>query len=305
MSEQNPKRSSGPDLPPGARIRAAADGEFHQEEHASALKGVPDGEARLAFERSLREAVGRAMGGPGTEAPAQLRARIEAALAEDGAERDAVVRSSLGDTRERSFWAGVGRMAAVAAVLILCVSVVIVASRQFGSFSRGPTLHAGLLASFVQEQHDRCTLDAEYATRKLSALEPAEAVDLARAHIGGVPPLIAGGFARIRQTGFTFAGMGRCAVPGEGPSVHVVFLGGTDGIEQMVSLFVQTDVNEWSLAEARCATVRRGLERDQTMVAWRAGGFVYFLFTNVPEHERAFRAALDVPAKECRLSRVR
>ncbi len=328
MTEHDPNISGRvpEDLPLGARLRAVADAEI--DHGAPAPEGVDRADARIAFERALRESVARTMGGAGTGAPPELRARIESmlrgAVAEpagaDGAP-DGVVRSPLGDTRDRSFWSRVSGVAAVAAVLALCATVVVFSVRALQS-NQGPTLggvatlQASTLTSFIHGEHQHCAADPAYTARKIDASDLAGARAFAASHLDGVPAVLRDGFEDVRRAGFEFAGIGDCHVPGKGRSVHIVFreAGGDRGGDRvselgggraLVSLFVQVDERQWSLASERCAMVREGLPRGASMAAWRDDGFLYFLFTPRADHLATFRVLLDVPEKECRLSPVR
>lgn len=294
MSVQNPNDFDATRLPPGARIRAVADAELGPDH----LRGIEDAEPRVAFERSLRESVARAMSGAQTAAPHELRAGIQGLLgASAPAPHDGVVPTSMGDTRLRSFWAGwpvAGRMLAVAAVLALCAVVIVTSSRHS---TPGSTMQAGLLASFVHEQHDRCRTDQVYRQQKFTADDFEAGRELARLHLGEVPALMEHGLRSLERIGFTFAGMGRCAVPGTGPSVHLVFQR-EDAGTRMVSLFIQSDRGEWALADSSCALLESEGQEDQAVVLWRDDRFLYFLFAGRGEDLELFRQELGVPSRQ-------
>lgn len=294
MSEQNPNDIDITQLSAASRVRAVADGELD----AGHLGEIEGAEARLAFERDLREAVARAMGGSESAAPAELRERIGAMLraSDGGRQRAGVIQTPMGDTRERSFWGGIGRVLAVAAVLVLCATAVIVSSRQVTGPPPGHALQAGLLTSFVHDQHDLCRTDPVYSAAKFTAKDLKSALALARDHLGAVPALIERGFKGLKRIGFRFAGMGRCAVPGEGPSVHVVFKDDDAG-GRMVSLFIQVDRHQWVLADSHYALLHDGLEGGQVVVAWRDDQFLYFLIATRDEDLALFRRELGVPSQ--------
>lgn len=77
MSERHDNPIDAAALSRGSLLRAAADGELSSAK-AAEVGADADSAARIAFEKSLRDAVGRSM--KGDAAPAELRARIEAAL---------------------------------------------------------------------------------------------------------------------------------------------------------------------------------------------------------------------------------
>lgn len=71
--------------PVAGLIRAAADGELGRDDLARLDAGDPALSQRVEFERTLRLAVGRAMGRSG--GPGGLQARVRAAIAADAEER--------------------------------------------------------------------------------------------------------------------------------------------------------------------------------------------------------------------------
>lgn len=298
MSEQNPNLDGvNGELPRGAMLRAVADGE------SPTPAGLgSDDEARIGFERGLRECVGRSLGA--TSAPDELRARIEGLLRGKGVDetRD-VVRTPLGDTRRQSFWSGVAGLASVAAVLAICATVVVMAVLQSrtGGVAPADRQAASMLATFVQSAHDKCSVENEHTKRKFTARDSGSAEEMSRKILGGVPPIVDGGFASLAGSGFEFAGLGGCGVPGRGPSVHIVFRS-LDGEDRAASLFIQTN-GDWHVTESRCATVREGLADGRTMVVWESGGFQHYLFSAHSGDLRVLRKALGAPSRECQMSR--
>ena len=317
MTEQNPNHpeSLPGDLSIGATLRAAADAELTPAQE-QALPHVDRRDDRVTFERDLRDAVRRVMGGAETGAPEALRGRIEAMFRDgvgdpeshdDASDRPGVIRTPMGDTRERSFWTRVSGIGAVAAVLALCATVVVFSLRQSQSpnaTSGATTLQASTLASFVHDEHEHCAGDREYADRKFKVNDVAGAVDVAREHFGEVPSMLERGFEDLETIGFGFAGLSRCAVPGKGKSVHIVF-DSTIETSRLVSLFIQKDENDWRISDSRCARVHEGLPEGQTVTVWRREGFFFFLFTLHQDDLETFHALLGVPAKQCSLSPVR
>jgi hypothetical protein len=315
MTEHTPNQS-GPTpegWSPGAVLRAAADAELTPEQLAS-LPSIDRREQRIAFERDLRDAVARSMRGSENVAPADLRRRIETLfLAEPTADRSlpaedppaGVVRTPMGDTRQRSFWSRVPGIGAIAAVLMLCATFVFFAVRQNQTNAVNPqdstTLRASTLASFVHDEHQHCADDRDYADRKFKVHDLAGAIEIAREHFGAVPSILESGFESFASHGFDFGGLSRCAVPGKGKSVHLVFRA-VEPPERIVSLFLQKDENDWRIADSRCARIHEGLPEDQTVTTWRRDGFFFFLFTAHQDDLETFHALLQVPAKQCSFS---
>ena len=296
MPEQSSNDLDPSSLTQGARLRAIADGELGAEHSA----GIEDAEARIAFERALRDSVGRSMGASSGAAPPQLRAQIQAIFVAGAADEPEVVRTAMGDTRLPSFWTGLGRFAAIAAVLTICATVVIFASR-FG----GSAANAGTLASAVEAQHERCESDEAY-TNNLVALAKTreEAESMAREHLGGVPPLIRDASASllkaVEDAGFAFVGMAPCRVPGKGPSVQIIFRD-VHSQNHIASLFIQVDRGQWDLKEGRCARLKENLEDQETVFVWLNEGFLHILFVDSAADGKALRKALGTPDQECSL----
>ena len=112
------------DLP--TLLRAAADGELTPAERARLDEhlGANEGDAaRVAFERGLRSACGRAMGAQ--RCPDALRASIERIAAESNPEYAAGVEARAEETRSASFWNSpkLGRVLGAAAAVVLMIGV--------------------------------------------------------------------------------------------------------------------------------------------------------------------------------------
>lgn len=300
MSEQSFNELNPTRLSPAARIRAIADAEIDPE-HA---RGIDDAEARIAFERALRDAVGRSMGASPTEAPPQIREQIEAILGAGDAREPDVVQTPMGDTRHPSFWTGMGRFITIAAVLTICAIVIILSSRHGGGVAHAGPLQAGLLASFAEQEHEHCENDKAYEETVILAKTREQAESLARKQLGAVPPLIRDAseatLNAIEDAGFVFAGMGPCHVPGKGPSVHVIFRD-VHSQNHIASLFIQVDRGQWDLDEKHSARLKDNLEDEETVFVWLDQGFLHILFVDSAADGKALRAALHIPTEECQL----
>ena len=278
------------DGPRGAVIRAAADGELTPEQAST----VDAGDA-IAFERSLRDATARAMGG--VTAPAGL---CEAILSqarggrpEDDALADAM-HARGEETRDRSFWSAGRGVAALAAAVLLAVVGVMVwqgnpAPGQGAGASGGAlatiggvdTAYRTNLARFVADEHSR-TLDDRYAERKFTAKVPSEAADAIKADLHGDPVIPPCGGAT------KFAGASPCGVPGKGPSAHMQFVlpvhdaNGEivpDATGRKVSVFVKQDKGELAIAEGTTYLVNAQAcnRSDVYICVWRRDGLLYTL----------------------------
>ena len=134
-----------------AVIRAAADGELDaelaSEKNSGLVSMVKNAQAEVSFERGLRDATGRVMGG--IAAPAGLRERILASAAEAGIESEdnalaAGLEKRAEETRSAGFWSGMltrGRVAgAIAAMLLIGFASVFVSQMSGLNGMNGDTL---------------------------------------------------------------------------------------------------------------------------------------------------------------------
>lgn len=294
-----------------AMIRAAADGELTQAEAESVAGADAGTDAAIAFERTLRDATGRAMSG--IAAPEGLREKIMALAASSRSEDDALAdaldeRASV--TRSPGFWSGLsirGRIVGTLAAALL-LAFVGVFSWQLGAASNGGTnglntpggvkqaMIAGpeagspadsnltyrtSLARFVAGEHTR-TLDDAYAARKVVYTAPDTAADeigSRLAHTPVIPPC--GGETR-------FAGASPCGVPGNGPSAHMQFVlpvhdasgdivAGAEG--RKVSVFVKQDKGELNIEDGTTYLVDSDAcsVGDSYICVWRRDGLLYTL----------------------------
>lgn len=265
----------------GAAIRAAADGELTDLQAGS----LESDSGAIAFERSLRDATARTMGG--VTAPAGLRESILAASREASAADDAALADALHaraeQTRSASFWSGTRVVGAMAAALLLAVVGVFAwTSTQNGGSGGGlDTAYRTNLAQFVAGEHTR-TLDEAYADRKYIYKAPDAAADAMKADLDRDPVIPPCGGAT------TFAGASPCGVPGKGPSAHMQFVlpvhdengaivEGAEG--RKVSVFVKQDKGELELAEGTTYLVNAEACNlsDVYICVWRRNGLLYTL----------------------------
>lgn len=294
----------------GARVRAAADGEVS-----------PDGQdaGRVSFERGLRESVGRVMGRE--TAPAELRARIEAILRETpideaGSQSPGVVSTPLGDTTSRSFWSRTPQWLAAAAVMGLAATLLIMGGRTTTVPSNGTigtTQEAsagyGILAQaagFVVREHESCDSASEHFAVRTQAEADKAALEI----LSEVPDVIDFPIEGLHEIGYEFAGIGRCEVPGGGASAHLLYENkNVPGLK--MSLFVQVDTGKIDIEEGK-SYIRRAKqgttgcmfaspeaqpgENGRSLVVWREGGYIYYLFA--PGEGCCKRARKDFHAPE-------
>jgi hypothetical protein len=294
MTERNPNSMDLPDTPSeGELLRMAADGELSPELQSSLSGRDQQADApRIEFERELRRRVQSAM--QGVAAPEDLRDSIRRAMLEDDA---GTVASPLGDTTSPNFWAGVQRFAAVAAVLLVCASLIVVAAMQTRPEHAIPTERFTQITSFVSEQHKRACSTADDDDSRFTAREHQEIADLAEHKLGGLPPVLAFSISAMRDSGYDFVGMKGCGVPGNGASVHALFRP-IDDARKPVSLFVQEDTAELDLSASACYFANCKVSGKRSIVVWRRDGFVYYLFSHDQAGLETGQQAFDVPNAE-------
>ncbi len=268
-------------LSEGARIRAQADGEI--------LGGNDD--SRIAFEGELRGAVGRVMGAGG--APEALRASVVSILREteiDG--RAEVVHTAMGDTTRRSFWSGAAGWLAVAAVLALSASLLIMSTSQTQTAPGGVSGVLAQAANFVVGEHDECDVYSERFVNKFNAKSESEATRAAIEILHRVPGVMSLPIDGLHEAGYEFSGLGRCGVPGRGASAHLIYENkNVPGLT--LSLFVQVDTGDIDLEEGKsyvhrakvgstgCIALAPTADEDEdarSLVVWREDGYIYYLF---------------------------
>jgi len=304
-------------------LRRAADGELDAELQArleARLAEHPEDESRIEFERALRAAVGRAMGG--VTAPHRLRDRVmriadetravhqhesgqSESPAESSAEEEGALAASLHaraeETRQRSFWVDRARQAVAivaAAAVLLVVGLFFMQMGSTGS-SIGPSTAQAELVTYLSAEHSRCQTDVSYVQSKFTA-EQSEVPILFQSILGTHPDL-----PTLSRAGLALVDAGQCNVPGKGQSVHVrLETMGSDALPPglPVSLFIQQAAPSDNRFEEG---VTYAFESDEhrisdagegTIFAWRRNGMNYFLVAEQREICEMFRAEADLPA---------
>ncbi|MBL8745991.1 MAG: hypothetical protein JNK58_06495 [Phycisphaerae bacterium] len=284
MSADEPGQS-GPIDPSGlsvsSRLRAEADGELSPLDLRD--DEVQDRQGRIAFERSLREAVGRVQSVE--TAPESLRTRIAGTLGVPStaalSERVKPVFPREHPTiyRERLPWRRQLWLAAAAAVTLVTVLMLYGPLRiSFGP----PTFTA--IAAFTTEQHEGCAKLGSQFKSKMTARTESEARKAAIQILPKVPSVLELHSAELARLGYRFAGLGRCAVPGRGRSAHLLYAPDpaiAPGAPS-VSLFVQEDTGELAI-DPNCRYVHRPTDpaapsrTTPGVTMWRQDGLVYYL----------------------------
>ncbi|MEO1008827.1 MAG: hypothetical protein AAFX79_09675 [Planctomycetota bacterium] len=289
-------------------IRGSADGELLADEQArldALVAERPEVLDLVEDERRLRSAVARVMDGP--PCPQATRDRVAALLASTPLDGAKPVSDSHSDVRSATpaddHYPGeahddppqpivlrqrvpfVGRALALAAAVLLVVTAVI-AFQQFGTGSAGGPPSGLQLASFMTDEHSRCRMAPdmiEKFTERDLAQVPAAFRDWLGADLSTTHLL--GGDARL-------IGAGRCGVPGDGPSVHLLYEAfNAQGEKVEVSLYVQHCDDE-RFAEGKAFRVG---DESETVVGWRRGDFVHYLVTTNAEDTKHMAERMSAP----------
>lgn len=265
---------------------------------SSALDQEPE---RVTFERLLRDRVAAVMSAD--RAPAELRGRILETLAKEsgapgirlaGSEADRDGSAGLQRRERRLVFR---RPVLLAAAAALAVTAGIIGLTQFrspavtlpkaqpGSLADGPVPLERVvnIIAFTEGQHDSCA-DLRILDRKMTARSEVDAQREAIELLNHVPKSLDCRADSIRDAGYVFAGLGRCAVPGKGRSAHLIYKPDATLAPgaPTLSLFVQEDTGDLPLVtgcrytnEDCCPSFRKVCSCILTI--WREDGLVYYL----------------------------
>ena len=214
--------------PTAARVRQYCDeelpapeaGQFERE-----LAADPALAGRVEFERRLRDSVGRVMQDDCPRPSADLADRIRARLAEAEPAADANRQGALAGALA-AFLRGPQRASifAVAATLVLVGGAVLVGI--FGTPIDGwrprPVNLVAEALPFVSGEHDRCAGSVEAREAKAPFRRPEEAA-LQLSDRLGIRVLAVSLTNRLEREGWSFVGGGRCGVPVDDPSCHLIY----------------------------------------------------------------------------------
>ncbi len=266
-------------------LAAFADGELDVEQNLRVLEHMamdPQSTRRVMHQQQLRQAVGRVIRGDAPGAPADLRGKVEAALA------DVPATNTPRSTRApRSVLAVIGRWAPAAVAAVLLVSALTVLRTADSS---GPAVAGAdvlFSAAKVQEfgrRHVSCSrmLDrlhgSELFPRQVSQLPGA-----LTAYLGDSGPVL--GSLDLTGLGYRFVGAGKCLVPGTG-SVHLVYEAAErTARSDSLSLWIRAYDGKTDIEPGKLYTAS-GPSAVHPVLVWRVGDVVYYLVGDGPEQTR-------------------
>jgi len=262
-------------------LRAAADYELTATQSVALVEHLgahPDDARVIEFERRLREEVATLSGGKASEA---LRDRVGAIASSHGNDATSPAGRIEPDRRAHAHgWLAI----AASLVIVAGGGYTVVHTLQSGGQHFAPVAidetYRLALVSFIVDHHKQCELYTEMAMRELKITS----LDKAPAAFAGVIGRTLD-LAALSIPGFDFKGAGRCAVPGGGRSVHLVFEAqqAIDTARPLViSLFIQQDTGEMTIDSGqtfRLMPKSGGVQPAYSgdIYVWRKNGFVYFL----------------------------
>jgi hypothetical protein len=257
-------------------LRAAADDaltESERSELGTHLAQRPDDRAVIDFERQLRSELGRVL--ESDEAPVALEQRIR----------------ELAQPRPR--W--LRRIALLAAAaLVLILGAIGIRSAIFGNVDEFGFEGRGKLVRFLGTHPQDCPITIERTLAEFHVQRFDGALSELGSLLGEAPRL-----GDLTKSGFEFRGMGRCGIPGQGLSMHIVMMGapGTPLEGAMLSLYVQRDDGRLPIFDGstyRLEPKAQDLANVQ-MYVWRREGLDYFLVTPIVEAALVALASAGAP----------
>ncbi len=259
-------------------LRGAADGELSATEQAELeahLAARPEDRAVLDFERRIRHEVGRALG-TGT-VPSELAARIEE-IARDARR-----------PRARRRWGILAAAAALATVALGLLAVLASDPDESGFAGRGR------LVRFLATHPRDCPISIERTLQEFEVRRFDEALTTLGTLLGDAPAL-----ADLGHTDLEFRGMGRCGIPGEQASMHIMLMGavGTPLEGSPLSVYVQRDDGRLPITEG--TTYRLESKEEEfvgiEMFVWKRAGLDYFVVTPSAAAGRIALASVGAPS---------
>jgi len=287
------------DLSRGEAIRLLADRELSESEIRSICSETfgEDAEARILCEQALRSRIAKVMGESAPPCPKGVREAVQRLCAGAGDE-DAPpsIEIEPAVTRGRGFWSTARTLALAASLAMLVAASVLLwpgnPASPFAPTSAPFDATRARLATFIDSEHDKCATLGDYFDRKFKDATPAEAERFATEHLGVAPHRLS-----LESQGYRLAGIGMCAVPGQGASVHILY---KSDRARSVSLFIQEAKADRELDPDICYCIP--VEGGAVLQAWIADGLIYYLYSGEGSPPRDVRAALDAPEAELRLS---
>lgn len=329
-SHPEPRDAFPTELSAAARLRAMADGESIPSGVNAGASDIDHLDARVAFERELRSAVGRVMNEPAS-APAELRAKIQALLASDisvsSTERSRLHepverRHAHSPAQRRHLVQRLSGFVITLAVLALAASVIFTAGQRGGLIGTGTHPVPGPIASnptreqviettpvmaqasllddsvvrFVDEEHDSCDDFGSHFQKKFTSASADQVLVSSNELFQAVPHAVASRVRQLEQAGYCLEGLGVCGLPGkQGPVVHLIFR--NPRVPGGVSIFFRKDDCASRAQTSHCCDRAEKVGNCKgNLLAWQDGPFDYYLYTSDLSGLAVARDAFGLPA---------
>jgi hypothetical protein len=299
---ESPGDESGP-VPRGVLLRLAADGELTVRQEADLdrhLAACPEDVHRIRFERDLRSACARAMGGS-IAAPAGLKERILARAGagqqSDGEPGTVAARIHPGGRVEtrRSIWRRYSGLMLAAAALPLVVAIGMLAVRGGGARSAAPgNAGATLISSLPLEALARAYKGATNLRETSLELIRDEVMRLIGAPVNELDDLEAAGFQVV--------GYAPYQLPGGPSAAHIVFRRAASAEDRpgdvRLSVFVQNEHGRYTEGITWKAGGEGSRERIPFLRTWQCDNKVFYAMSNCPRTVEMARKGLHGPDTE-------
>lgn len=284
-------------------LRLAADGELSTQQEAELrahLEANPEDNARVEFDRRLRQACGCACA-PDCCAPERLRRRVIACCGKSSGDHadQTVLADNLAaraaETRTQGFWAGrvIARFGTIAAVIALVGVVAYMVGRtspQQPPIDGTRTIHtaAERLASFVRKEHNRCASGLPEIGTKFTITNPDD-LPIAFEEIVGKSFSLES-VLQANGHGLRFLDAGLCHPPG-GDALHIRFETENQS-SGPISLWIQKDTGVLPIEDGVTYTQGSGCD---CVRFWRVEGVRYILVCSEEESASVASLALHSP----------
>lgn len=310
-------------LSDAAILRLAADSEplspAHNARLAELLASDPTNENRIAFENALRNSCARTLNitNPAITCPQNIRDSIlQQTAASSQQTQPAPLRLTHSDhattpqhthngttpNKHRFSLRTFMNLAAVIA-LVAAAALFLRTTLLPGSAQTEPGV---ALASFLAHEHTTCTTDFASRHDKFVITNPTDIPAVFRNVLNTSPSI-----PDMQALGLEFKGAGRCHVPGDGSSIHLLFAPSPEKQQELcetkdytVSLFIQTDTGQFDIAPGE-TYVLKSPDIKGSVMAWKSDGLLHFLVTACPINCNRVSNALEAPQTRRDIEKIR
>jgi len=298
-------------LSDAAILRLAADSELlppHIQTRLEALRTAdPTAMNRIAFEKTLRAACNRSLNinDPAVNCPTHLRQQVLSAIRSTTTPESQQSQLRLTESNHTPFASPpssskrnpftLRAFMNIAAVIALLAAATLFL-RTTVLPGANPNSPGVALASFLATEHTACSTDFASRHDKFVITDPSEIPSVFRSVLSTSPSI-----PDMQALGLEFRGAGRCHVPGDGASIHLLFSPPQEKLDQLcqskdhsISLFIQTDTGQFDIAAGE-TYVLKSPDGNRAVMAWKADGLLHYLVTSCPINCNKISHALEAP----------